>query len=254
MKWKLSRIQTYIVILLTVTLLAGAAWGYLFVLKPLEQEYDQAVQTLKMEKQLLAALRQKEQPEGEFEKTELSGLLEQLPVYPNLLQMFAEIHQAEQTSGSNVKSYQILTANEENEENSKSFQTPEELIQQLQKGQQEQKNQQIQGENQSEEQNKDPLQRITFKLFVETGNFQQMMNFIEHLEKSRRLMTVDALQFQRPNEPAVPEEGVEASPPVFTFTLELSGYYINDFHELYDQVPKIELPEPGLSLNPFESE
>ncbi|KIQ94897.1 hypothetical protein LH47_00975 [Anoxybacillus thermarum] len=183
---------------------------YIYVYKPLDDRKEQLETELQTEKKLLQTLQSK-QPSDDL-RVSLVELQKRVPVQPFVEQFLLDIEKAEVVSNSEVLS---LTFQE--------------------------------GEN--VEGPPTPIQKLTVNVSVRSPSYFALEQFIDVLERSKRIVSVDSLSFTGYEEWTTVMDEV----PELSYSLTVSTFYAPELRQWIEQLPPIDLPQPSEKRNPFPS-
>ncbi|OSX55248.1 type 4a pilus biogenesis protein PilO [Anoxybacillus ayderensis] len=183
---------------------------YIYVYKPLDDRKEQLETELQTEKKLLQTLQSK-QPSDDF-RVSLVELQKRVPVQPFVEQFLLDIEKAEVVSNSTVLS---LTFQE--------------------------------GEN--VEGPPTPIQKLTVNISVRSPSYFALEQFIDVLERSKRIVSVDSLSFTGYEEWTTVMDEV----PELSYSLTVSTFYAPELRQWIEQLPPLDLPQPSEKRNPFPS-
>ncbi|KIP22010.1 MULTISPECIES: type 4a pilus biogenesis protein PilO [Anoxybacillus] len=183
---------------------------YIYVYKPLDDRKEQLETELQTEKKLLQTLQSK-QPSDDL-RVSLVELQKRVPVQPFVEQFLLDIEKAEVLSNSMVLS---LTFQE--------------------------------GEN--VEGPPTPIQKLTVNISVRSPSYFALEQFIDVLERSKRIVSVDSLSFTGYEEWTTVMDEV----PELSYSLTVSTFYAPELRQWIEQLPPLDLPQPSEKRNPFPS-
>lgn len=183
---------------------------YIYVYKPLDDRKEQLETELQTEKKLLQTLQSK-QPSDDL-RVSLVELQKRVPVQPFVEQFLLDIEKAEVVSNSTVLS---LTFQE--------------------------------GEN--VEGPPTPIQKLTANISVHSPSYFALEQFIDVLERSKRIVSVDSLSFTGYEEWTTVMDEV----PKLSYSLTVSTFYAPELRQWIEQLPPLDLPQPSEKRNPFPS-
>ena len=183
---------------------------YIYVYKPLDDRQEQLKNELQTEKKLLQALQSK-QTSDEL-RVSIVELQKRVPVQPFVEQFLLEIEKAEAVSNSIVLSL--------------SFQEGE----------------QVEGAP-------TPIQKLTVSMSVRSPSYFALEQFIDVLERSKRIISVDSLSFTGYEEWTTVMDEV----PELSYSLTVSTFYAPELRQWIEQLPPLDLPQPSEKRNPFPS-
>jgi type IV pilus assembly protein PilO len=209
---KLTKFHKIVLSILVVLLLVGIALAYFLQIRPLVKEREQLEEDIALEQKFVDAYTNQQK---EIEETDIStdslALQRQLPLNPFYEQIFAIIDAAQKETNSVVETYNFAETVEEN------VQTEEGTS--------------VEG-----------LNEISLNLSVTAPSYQDMKNFIDYIEKSERIISIDQISFSNPGD----EEGN------IPFQLSITAYYVEGYDELRESQPTIDIPEPSNKENPLQ--
>ncbi|MBA2878543.1 type IV pilus assembly protein PilO [Anoxybacillus kamchatkensis] len=183
---------------------------YIYMYKPLDDRKEQLETELQTEKKLLQTLQSK-QPSDDL-RVSLVELQKRVPVQPFVEQFLLDIEKAEVVSNSTVLS---LTFQE--------------------------------GEN--VEGPPTPIQKLTVNISVRSPSYFALEQFIDVLERSKRIVSVDSLSFTGYEEWTTVMDEV----PELSYSLTVSTFYAPELRQWIEQLPPLDLPQPSEKRNPFPS-
>lgn len=93
------------------------------------------------------------------------------------------------------------------------------------------------------------LQKVVANLTVESADYYDLEKFIATLEGLKRVTTVEMIDFTGP------KEIVSLADPTgpLSYKVIVAAYYMPELADLQNQLPKLDVPEPGNKRNPFNS-
>ncbi|QHS24273.1 hypothetical protein GWK91_15835 [Virgibacillus sp. MSP4-1] len=205
----LSRTERLVAILLIGVFLIGVVWAYLFQIRPLQGEQREVQESLEHETRLMETLESRLEEVENMDLTADSVKLQrQLPLKPFYEQVFSIIYNAQSETGSVVSNYDISSNS-----------TAELSVEGA-------------GEN---------LQGITFHLEVQSPSYDDMIGFIDFLENSERILSVDQFTFSSPGEQ---DEAIQ-------YQLVVNTFYREGLDGLLGTQPSIDIPESAAKQNPL---
>ncbi|EMI10587.1 type 4a pilus biogenesis protein PilO [Anoxybacillus gonensis] len=200
-----------LIVMISLLLLTLLSFAlYIYVYKPLDERREQLKTELQMEKKLLQTLQSK-QPSDDL-RISLIELQKRVPVQPFVEQFLLDIEKAEVVSNSEVLS---LTFQE--------------------------------GEN--VEGPPTPIQKLTVNISVRSPSYFALEQFIDVLERSKRIVSVDSLSFTGYEEWTTVMDEV----PELSYSLTVSTFYAPELRQWIEQLPPLDLPQPSEKRNPFPS-
>lgn len=200
-----------LIVMISLLLLTLLSFAlYIYVYKPLDERREQLKTELQMEKKLLQTLQSK-QPSDDL-RISLIELQKRVPVQPFVEQFLLDIEKAEVVSNSEVLS---LT-----------FQ-----------------------EGETVEGPPTPIQKLTVNISVRSPSYFALEQFIDVLERSKRIVSVDSLSFTGYEEWTTVMDEV----PELSYSLTVSTFYAPELRQWIEQLPPLDLPQPSEKRNPFPS-
>lgn len=91
------------------------------------------------------------------------------------------------------------------------------------------------------------IKRITAEIEVEVSRFEQILTFIEEIEQLNRVIKIDSIEFEAPDEKEVLTEKEDTT---LLFNVKLSTFYLPMLAEFENKLNQ-ELPEPAKKKDPF---
>lgn len=222
--------QQFILFLLACTIVLGMFYfGYLFVLQPLKQKAQSLSGQLETERRLLAELTNQFGERRQLSKESVIELQKQLPTKPLLDQFLIDLEKAEVVSKSSILSMSFgendegtgEQSNDQNEENEVSDPPTSSLP--------------------------EGIEKITVTLEVQSSSYYQLEEFIEALEGTNRIITVESLAFTG-NEELITEDQPVAP---LRYSLKVSALYYPKLEELKDKISELEIPKPAEKTSPL---
>ncbi|MEI2355601.1 hypothetical protein [Mesobacillus zeae] len=150
-------------------------------------------------------------------------------------QLVLDIEEAEIISGSEIDSIE--------------FGTEESTTQDSKEDVGNENRQKAEGERQAGETVKKPngVETNSKTVKVAASNYFELKSFIETLEGLQRIITVDSIDFNGPEE--ITSWNQDAGN--INFTLTLSVFFMSSLNDLKEGLPSLEIPEPSNKKNPF---
>lgn len=229
---KKENLLIFVEILLIIGLLAG---GYFLIISPKITQVTMKENELKSQEQLLSVLQTQDTPTSSVTVENATALQKQVPVKPQTEQLLLDIEKAEVASGSFVSNMQFSDGEVQN-----------------QTGNEQQGNTQ-QNANGNAETNKQTtslpngLKKVTVDITIESPDYPELEKFIKTIEKSERILVVEAIDFTA-NDEIISDDQTDK---ILTSQVKLSAFYMPTLSDLIDQLPKLETPEPAHKKNPF---
>ncbi|PLR93715.1 hypothetical protein [Bacillus sp. T33-2] len=255
------RLEKKEIIILAVSVLLALlvyAAAQFFYIKPAKQSIEQKESQLKMESKLLASVGKQLSPKKETELSSTAELQKILPVDPMVEQLVLDLEKAEVVSGSFISSMEFgegELVEESTQPDSDSQETESAGTQTANPSGENTQPEQNNGSSEIAEQNDNGLKmpegvkKTSVLLTVRSENYADVEQFIEMLENLKRIVTVESIEFNGPDEVTALAEDEQ---PV-TFKLTVSAYYMPELDGLESSKPTLEGPEPANKLNPFGS-
>lgn len=251
MNLRLTKKQSFlsVIALLLIVLLLFVAYNTF--LRPLEQEVELLESEFTTEQQLLQVANEKAgMPTEQLMKSSVE-LQKRLPVKPFTEQFLLELEKAEVMSNSLILSMQF---SDEEEVLLGGAETEEEKGPDQRQMAVNEETGTIVPEEKSDEATEQAgtlpvgLKKVTVQVSVESQWYQDMLTFIDTIEKSRRISQVENISFQGPQEPTALSE---ADSPTVQYELTISTFYHPTLEDLRKDIPTIDIPEPGEKEDPF---
>lgn len=211
---------------------------YFFILQPKKVELEKKEAELKTEEALLSQVQSQLSQKNTTAYESTVMLQKQVPVKPLLESLILDIEKAEVLSGSFVESISFgQGADVQTEEQNTNTETEAGT----------EDGQQTEGEETI------PLpggiQKVSINLGVHSPSYYELEEFISTLEGTERIMTVETISFSGGNEVTTVDQA-EAE-ETLNYSLTVSAFYMPGLTELIDQVPRIDVPQPGNKTNPL---
>lgn len=237
----ITKKQLYILAAIFITVNACLINYYFFIIKPVQDSLNKASVQLRQEEALLSTV---EAILNNKQETAVQGTIElqkRLPVDPLLEQFLLDLEKAETISGSFITS---MSFGEHRTEWTADFvdeyiaaQTEEEVEEETVENTEEQTNEMLPS----------GIERLTIKLTVEAPSYFELEAFLQAIEDTRRITKIDELSFSGNEELVI--SGNE--PDRLVYTLTVSTFYYPKLTELKNQLPPMEVPDPGRKINPL---
>lgn len=233
----------FISVLLLVGLLAG---GYFLILSPKQSQVMIKEKQVKSQEKILSVLQTQDTPSSTVTKESAATLQKQVPVKPQTEQLLLDIEKAEVASGSFVTDMQF------NEEEAKDQTAIEQRVDSQLNGDAT-ANQTADSNTKTNKESKnimpEGLKKETVDLTIEATGYGELETFINVLEKSERIITVDSIDFTA-NDEIISDDQTDQ---LIKFTVKISAFYMPTLTDLINQLPKLETPEPADKKDPFSS-
>ncbi|MBB6455061.1 type IV pilus assembly protein PilO [Salirhabdus euzebyi] len=208
-KWNSG--QKIILFALTFIVLLGIGGAYFFSVKPLMENQEQAESSLSNEQLLYEKISEQYKEQQQVDRSRDSLVLQkQLPLDPFYEQLFWEVNEAQAISNSVVTSYNISE--------------PIQFTLSTMDG--------AEGEE---------LMQVTFSLQVTSPAYPNMIDFVDRLENSERIVSIEQVSFTQPDS----EESLQ-------YDLTFSAFYKEGLNTLRGSNPTIAIPAPANKDNPLQ--
>lgn len=236
-----KKVVISLLVVLSVAVIFGA---YFLSIKPMQTSLALKQNELRMNEQLLETISGNEESDNNLDMKNVVYLQQKLPVKPLTEQIVLEVAKAETISNSFVKSIEVSEEGEPTGTGDTSAKvTPEAAPQN-----QETKAQGTEGENSSSIPSVPGMQEIILTLEIESNNYLELEKFIQTLEKSKRVIAVDTIEYTGPAEiKDLSHKGMSTIP----YKLIISAFYMPDLLELQKSLPTYKYPPPASKRDPF---
>jgi type IV pilus assembly protein PilO len=234
MNFDLTKKQVFFLLLASVILMIGFVIFYFVGIRPLEAKKGQAEETLKIEKNLFDATKEKAADDSPTVQTSYE-LQQKVPVEPLFDQLFSLLEEARMVANTIIEQYEMVEQgselNNDNEEQfSINFNSDQKNIDEGQK-------------DQTTKTNRAKLEKVTMRVTVHADTYDEMTTFIQTLEQNERIITIDQLSL-------LDLENKEDK-GYFSFQLTFSAYYADGLQALKNEAPQMDIPEPSEKNNPL---
>ena len=91
------------------------------------------------------------------------------------------------------------------------------------------------------------LKKISAKMNVRSSSYEEMLEFIQTIQSTNRIVTIDGLIFDGAEEVTTRDQSVEP----LEYELVVSAYYYPSLTDLQKQTPTVVTPKPSEKKNPF---
>ncbi len=91
--------------------------------------------------------------------------------------------------------------------------------------------------------------KLTVNISVRSPSYFALEQFIDVLERSKRIVSVDSLSFTGYEEWTTVMDEV----PELSYSLTVSTFYAPELRQWIEQLPPLDLPQPSEKRNPFPS-
>ncbi len=230
-----QKVLAAVAIIVAIFILAGC---YLLVLQPKQAELERKEAELKTEEALLAQVQSQLQQKSTKMYESTVALQKQIPVKPLLERFVLDIEKAEVLSGSIVERINIGGSDTIEAEKGASEADSEPVT--------EEEEQATAVENISLP---DGFQKVSINLHVKAPGYYELEEFINILERTDRIITVESVSFPGNNEIVSIHQADDEE--VLNLQMTVSAYYMPQLIELINQLPRIDAPEPGNKTNPL---
>lgn len=235
---KKENLLIFVEILLIIGLLAG---GYFLIISPKTTQVSMKENELKSQEQLLSVLQTQGTPTSQVTAENAIALQKQVPVKPQTEQLLLDIEKAEVASGSFVSNMQFSDGEEQNQTGNEQ-----------QGNTQQNTNGTVNGNTETNKQTTSlpkGLKKVTVDMTLESPGYPELEKFITTLEKSERILVIEAIDFTA-NDEIISDDQTDK---ILTSQVKLSAFYMPTLSDLIDQLPKLETPEPAHKKNPFSN-
>lgn len=93
----------------------------------------------------------------------------------------------------------------------------------------------------------DSLKKISAKINVRSSSYEEMLEFIQTIQSTNRIVTIDSLTFKGAEEVTTRDQSLEP----LKYELIVTSYYYPSLTDLQDQTPTVVTPKPSEKKNPF---
>ncbi|MEQ6375675.1 type 4a pilus biogenesis protein PilO [Bacillaceae bacterium S4-13-56] len=205
-----SKVQKNILLIHILVFILGLLGIYFFSVQPLVKEKEKVESSLQSQKQLLTVLQDRlEKQQNQDNRADSLSLQNQLPLEPFYEQLILEIDQAQSKSNSKVQSYSISDPQQFNLPTQKEAMT---------------------------------MMQVTFNMQVVSPTYEDMIEFINQLENSDRIISVNNISFM----------GYQTEVDL-PFQLTFSAYYIEGLDTLQGTKPQMKSPDSSNKQNPLKN-
>ena len=229
-----------------ILILLAAVFSYYLYLMPLFNKVETKKSELQMAEQQVDILESKLNSTGTETTTNTIELQKKVPVKRLLEQALLEIEKAEIISDSNIIEISVNGTDSDETVTDEELTTADKAIDEAN----------AQDENASDEQAAteevvlpNGIHQTTINIIGEASTYFELETFLEKMESSDRIMTVDSLNITGPKEIM----SVEDSDQVIDFELTLSIYYYPALNDLIEDLPPLETPKVSERKNPFDT-
>jgi type IV pilus assembly protein PilO len=238
MRLRFSKGNKIFFIIVFLLLALGIVYTQFFYLNPLKNELKLKNQTLETEQKLLNEISENKRNMKDHQ-VNTRELQKKIPVKPNQDQLILDLQQAETVSGSQIKSMDFSIDGQSDVQNDQN--SIEKNIQQNNTT-----------TNKTADQTAEKvlpngLQKLTGKIKIESPGYEEFEKFIDALEKLKRIIVVESIEYSAGNEQDLLME--KDSP--FSYELTISAFYMSGLTDLENQMPEIDVPNPAEKQNPL---
>ena len=228
-----------------ILLVLAALYSYYFYLMPLYNDVNMKKTELQMAEQQANILESKLKTTGSEANTNTIELQKKVPVKRLLEQALLEIEKAEIISDTNIIEMSINGTDTEEVTNGE-LTTADQAISDANK----QENDGADGKTNTEEiVLPSGIHQTSINIIGEASTYFELERFIEKIEASNRIMTIDSLSITGPKEIT----SVEESDQVIDFELTVSIYYYPALNDLIEDLPRLDTPKVSERKNPFDT-
>ncbi|MGE7601038.1 hypothetical protein ACQKL5_00915 [Peribacillus sp. NPDC097675] len=91
------------------------------------------------------------------------------------------------------------------------------------------------------------LKKLSATMNVRSSSYDEMLEFIQSIQATNRIFTIDSLTFEGAEEVRTRDQSVEP----LEYGLTVSAYYYPSLTDLQEQTPTVVTPKPSEKKNPF---
>ncbi|MFC0187374.1 hypothetical protein ACFFJY_03695 [Fictibacillus aquaticus] len=259
-----SKIKTYILAAVFVVLLMAGLFFYFNNLAPIKNQITAVDGQIKQQGKLLDTITA--QPAGTAAPLDENTFLlqQEVPVKPLMDQLLLQFEKAEVLSDSLILTMEFtdgeIEAEESDEEEVAAIDpTPAPEGEAAAPAE----------ENSSEAEAAEPaiapellpegVKKITAELTVQSKDYDSLMVFLKEVEKLKRVMVIEGIDFTGPQELEVAagedsEEPAEEVSDQLIYELTVSAYYLPELVEYLKDLPRVDFPAPNGKDTPFIKE
>lgn len=206
--------EMFLLVIASVFLVVLGAYSYVLVFSPAKEEYDRLEQAVEQERATLFALRTQAAEKKQTDSTSTLRFQQKVPVKPLQDAVLLQINKAEIKSDAVIKNVNFT-------ESGFAIVDPPEHV-----------------EN---------VSRLLTTVEVEVEKYQDLVKFIDEIEKMERIFVIYSINFQGLDE--VIE--AETEEKLIALTVSFSAFYRPDLKNLEEEVPKINAPPSSQKTTPF---
>jgi type IV pilus assembly protein PilO len=240
-KLRFSKGNKLSLILVFLIIVFGSISTQFFIINPLKSDLKIKSKTLETEQNLLNSIGNNEIENSKDRKVNTKELQKKLPVNPLQDQFILDLEQAETVSNSQIKSMDF--SNQEQQE------TQNDQINNL-VGNTVQQNSETTNEIEKQNSNNNlpsGVKKLTVKLTIESSGYEEFEQFIDSLEKLKRIIVVEAIEYSDGKE----QISLDKMDKPFSYNLTVSTFYMPELKDLKGQGPKTMTPNPAKKQNPL---
>ncbi|MFP3722060.1 pilus assembly protein PilO [Niallia circulans] len=229
-----------------ILLALGAIYSYYCYLMPLTNELNMKKMELQMTEQQADILQSKLKSTGSETSSNTIELQKKIPVKRLLEQALLEIEKAEIISDTNILEISVNGSNADEEVANGEVTTADKAIDDANK---EENREADEKKNTEEIVLPNGIHQTTINMLGEASTHFELEKFLEKIESSQRIMTVDSLNITGPKEIIA----VEESDQQIDFELTVSVYYYPTLNDLIEDLPQLDTPKVSERKNPFDT-
>ena len=229
-----------------ILILLVGVFSYYLYLMPLSNELDSKKNELQMTEQQVNILETKLKTTQTETKTNTMELQKKVPVKRLLEQALLQIEKAEIISDTNIIEMNINGTDSGEEVTNDELTTADQAIDDANKKEESNSNKE---KNEQEVILPNGIHQTIIQIIGEASTYFELETFIDKLQSSERIMTIDTLNITGPTEIM----SVEDSDQVIEFELAVSIYYYPTLDDLLVDVPPLETPKVSERMNPFDA-
>lgn len=222
--------------------------GYYLWLQPLQNQLVMVQQELQNEEKLLSIVQQKQDEQETTVIGKTTQLQGKVPVAPLVDQFLLDLQKAEVLSDSFIISYGVTTQEENFANKVAEGEATKPKSVEIQNPLDESKEQDQPAQVQSELPVPEGVSKLTVNLSVTSPNYTQMEQFLNRIEKMKRIVNIDSLSFTGKPETIVLNEQQK---PEMNYTVQVSTFYAPQLEELITDLPYVPYPKPSQRTNPL---
>ncbi|MCM3669910.1 pilus assembly protein PilO [Mesobacillus maritimus] len=229
--------------------------GQQLYLGPKKQEVENKQTQLDTEQQLLATIQTKVAGQSAPSAESVAELQKKVPVKKQLEQLILALNKAEVTSSSFISNMSfsegdVAARASDATETVEGEQTGEQGTEQTETSEATEATEATTTEDEPVYQPAplpEGIKKLNVNLAVTSPNYKSLMKFLGELEKLKRRVVIESVAFSGATELT----SVEQEKQEFSYSITLSAFYMPELEDLQDQLPQLEVPEPGNKTNPF---